>query len=109
MPARAERRVCVLGHNGGPPLDDPPPDANPHVPEWGSGGMGTYFAWRSAVRRAWKSVPRETMLRRLRNAERLGLTYREYSLEIIDRGRYLQAGDVERIAEIIAARGVGQR
>ena len=33
-------------------------------------------------------------------AERLGLTYEEYTLEILERGRHLQIEDVERIAEI---------
>jgi hypothetical protein len=44
------------------------------------------------------------MLRRLEKAERLGLTYREYTLEILERGRYLQVEDVDRIAKIKAAR-----
>jgi hypothetical protein len=44
------------------------------------------------------------MLRRLARAEQLGLTYREYTLELLERGRYLQATDVDRIAEIIARR-----
>ena len=37
---------------------------------------------------------------RIRKAERLGLTYEEYTLEILERGRHLQIEDVERIAEI---------
>ena len=36
----------------------------------------------------------------------IGLTYEEYVLEILERGRYLNAGDAERIAEIVAKRGV---
>jgi hypothetical protein len=36
--------------------------------------------------------------------ERLGLTYEEYTLEILERGRHLQIEDVERIAEITQAR-----
>lgn len=44
------------------------------------------------------------MLLRLKRAERLGLTYREYTLEILDRGRHLQPEDVERIAAIKRAR-----
>ena len=34
----------------------------------------------------------------------LGLTFREYQLEILERGRYLQADDTARIAAIIAGR-----
>ena len=41
---------------------------------------------------------------RIRKAERLGLTYEEYTLEILERGRHLQIEDVERIAEIKQAR-----
>jgi hypothetical protein len=84
------------GHNGGPPLD--------HVPEWGVGGIGNYFAWRAASEAAFKKVPAETALRRAKKAETLGLTYREYQLEILERGRFLQAEDAARIAEIKAKR-----
>lgn len=84
-----------MGHNGGPPLD--------HIPEWGV-GIGNYFVWRAASEAAFKSVPVETMLRRARKAEAIGLTYREYQLEILERGLYLQASDTARIAEIIARR-----
>ena len=86
-----------IGHNGGPPLDD-------HIPEWGLGGIGTYFAWRTACEGAFKKVPTETAIRRARKAESLGLTYREYQLEILERGRFLQVEDTERIAQIIAKR-----
>jgi len=86
-------RAPLLGHNGGPPLDE-------HVPEWGKGGVGNYFYWRAAHRQAWRSVSREVMLRRLEKAERVGLTYEEYTSEILDRGRYLGPDDVERVEEI---------
>ena len=33
-------------------------------------------------------------------AERLELSYEEYTLEILERGRHLQIEDVERIAQI---------
>ena len=85
-----------LGHNGGPPLD--------HVPEWGVGGIGNYFVWRAASEAAFKKVPVETAIRRAKKAESLGLTYREYQLEILERGRFLQVEDTQRIAEIIARR-----
>jgi hypothetical protein len=85
------------GHNGGPPLDDD------HVPEWGPGAIGTYFHWKRAHRAA-RRASRDVTLFRLARAERLGLTYDEYTLEILDRGRYLQTEDTARIAEIKAAR-----
>ena len=37
-------------------------------------------------------------------AEALGLTDEEYTLEILERGRYLQAEDTDRIAAIKARR-----
>lgn len=37
---------------------------------------------------------------RLRRAEALGLTYEEYTLEILERGHYLGSADTARIAEI---------
>lgn len=66
-----------IGHNGGPPLD-PAPNAS-----WRG------YIWRKAVRKAWKTPPREIALARLKRAEELGMTYRDYALEIMERGRYL--------------------
>jgi hypothetical protein len=68
----------TIGHNGGPPLDPPDPNA---------GWRG--YCWRRAHKAAWKTPPREIALRRLERAEALGMTYREYTLEIMERGRYL--------------------
>ena len=44
------------------------------------------------------------MLMRLERAERIGLSYQEYNLEILERGRYLQVEDTGRVAEIKAKR-----
>jgi hypothetical protein len=66
------------GHNGGPPLDD---DDDP--------AGGRLFLWRKAHKKAWKTPPREIALRRLERAEALGMTYRAYTLEILERGRHL--------------------
>jgi hypothetical protein len=88
---------AVQGHNGGPPLDD-------LLPEWGEGPIGHYFSWKAAYRAAWKSVPVEIAIRRAIKAEALGLTYEEYTLEIFERGRYLQKTDTARIAAIKARR-----
>jgi hypothetical protein len=72
-----------LGHNGGPPLDDPPPAAET------TGGGWVGYCWRRAHRAAWKTPPREIALRRLQRAEELGMTYREYTAVILDRGVFL--------------------
>jgi hypothetical protein len=87
-----------LGHNQGPPLDDEPP-------EWQVGDLFVRHCWRKAHKAAWK-VSRDIALYRLERAERLGLTYEEYTLEILERGRNLQPQDQERIGAIKRARAV---
>jgi hypothetical protein len=71
--------MTAIGHNGGPPLD-PPED--PGAESW------RLWCWRKASKRAWKTPPPEIALRRLARAEELGMTYREYTLEILERGIY---------------------
>ncbi|WP_426525366.1 hypothetical protein [Bradyrhizobium sp. McL0615] len=88
----------TAGHNLGPPLDE-------HTPEWGNNGIGNYFYWKAAHRAAWKNPSPGIVAFRIKKAERLGLTYEEYTLEILERGRHLQVEDVERIAEVKRARG----
>ncbi|HWU18180.1 MAG TPA: hypothetical protein VN155_10900 [Devosia sp.] len=78
--------------NNGPPLDD---DPRP----WGANGIGTYFEWEASRKKAF-DVPYDIALLRARRAEKLGLTYDEYTLEILERGRYLNAEDADRIAAI---------
>lgn len=85
-------------HNGGPPLDDY------EGPPWGKGDPHLFLHWQRAHKAAWKSVPADVMRFRMDKADRLGLTYEEYTLEIMERGRYLQVEDTERIAEIKASR-----
>ncbi len=68
-----------IGDNGGPPLEEEDPGAV----SW------RLFCWKRAHRRAWKTPPREVMLRRLERAEAVGMTYREYTLEIMERGKHL--------------------
>lgn len=72
--------IARVGHNGGPPLDPEPPDPGVSWRRW---------CWKRAVKRAWKTPPREIALRRLARAEELGMTYREYALEIMERGVHL--------------------
>jgi hypothetical protein len=64
-----------IGHNGGPPLDP--------------GGDWRHFCWKKAHSRAWKTPPREIVLARLHRAQALGLTYREYTAVLLDRGVHL--------------------
>ncbi|MEC9432281.1 MAG: hypothetical protein VYD87_05195 [Pseudomonadota bacterium] len=89
-PARAPRPPASSGHNQGPPL---------------TGGFAL-FAWRKAQAEAWKPPHPEVLRRRLKYAAECGLTYREYTLEIMERGRWLTPEkDAARIARIIAERG----
>jgi len=71
--------TVLIGHYGGPPLDDAPAPAA----SWRG------YCWKRAHRPAWKTPPREIALRRLARAEELGISYRAYTLEILERGRYL--------------------
>lgn len=66
-----------LGHNGGPAL------------EVDAGRSWRLAYWRRAHKAVWKTPPREIMLRRLRRARELGMSYHDYTLEILERGRYL--------------------
>lgn len=86
-----------LGHNGGPPLED-------HIPSWGTAPIKTYLIWKKACADPFKNLPHETILRRVKKAQAIGLTYREYSIEILERGVFLQPSDRQRIAEIKAKR-----
>ncbi len=99
--AQRRSREARPGDNGGPPLDDPPP----HEPEWGKGEVGRYFEWRTASRKAWRK-PSGIMLRRMERADELGLTYEEYTLEIMERGYYPQP---EHVAAIVARRAERRR
>jgi hypothetical protein len=67
-----------LGHNGGPPLEEPPPVRG-----------FVHYCWKRAHRAAWRNPGREIMLRRLKRADELGMTYRAYTAVILDRGVYL--------------------
>ena len=104
LPGRARTQIIddlpTRSHNNGPPLDDK------EGPEWGDGDAYIYFNWKVAHQKAWKPKSRDHALFRLARAEAVGLTYEEYTLEILERGRYLQEEDVERIAAIKRKRRV---
>lgn len=73
--------AATIGHNGGPPLDPPVND------------LFVQYRWRKAHREAWKNPPYSIMMFRLSRAEAAGVTYEEYTAELLDTGRHLQAGD----------------
>jgi hypothetical protein len=90
--ARSKNRGGI-GDNGGPALE---PVRAPE-PESGKGRIGAYYDWRLASRRAWKKGGPEIALRRLERAEKLGLTYEEYTLEILERSHHVGEADVAAI------------
>ena len=71
-----------IGHNGGPPLEEQAIEDKP-ANDW------SYYCWRRAHAKAWKTPPREVALLRLRRAEALGMTYREYTAILLDTGKRL--------------------
>jgi hypothetical protein len=73
-----------IGHNQGPPLEEPPRDRL------------VQHHWRRAHAEAWKNPPLAILRFRVARAEAAGVTYREYMLELLHSGRHLQAGDVAR-------------
>jgi len=64
-----------MGHNQGPPLE--------------LGISWEHFCWKKAHAAAWKTPPREIALARLARAEALGMTYREYTAVLLDKGVHL--------------------
>ena len=76
-----------IGHNQGPPLNEPVADAF------------VRYRWRKAHAEAWKNPPLSILRWRVQRAEAAGVSYREYMLELLDSGRHLQAGDVPNSLE----------
>ena len=73
-----------IGHNQGPPLEEPVVDAF------------VRYRWRAAHRQVWKNPPLSILKLRVARAEAAGVSYREYMLELLDSGRHLQAEDVAK-------------
>lgn len=71
-----------IGHNQGPPLDEPVND------------LFVAYRWRKAHREAWRNPSMSILKFRVARAEAAGVTYEEYMRELLDSGRHLQAGDV---------------
>jgi len=73
-----------IGHNQGPPLEEPVADA---FVRW---------RWRKAYAEAWKTPSMSILKLRMARAKAAGVSYREYMLELLDTGRHLQAEDVAK-------------
>jgi hypothetical protein len=73
-----------IGHNQGPPLEEPVADA---FVRW---------RWRKAYTEAWKTPTMSILKLRMARAEAAGVSYREYMLELLDTGWHLQAEDVAK-------------
>jgi hypothetical protein len=72
-----------LGHNNGPP--------------WDVELVYIDYCWKQSLKKVWAPPTPEIGLRRARRAAELGVSYRDYVLEILERGRYL---DEESAAEL---------
>jgi len=70
-----------IGHNRGPSIHTPDPAPDP-------AGMRLY-AWRKAHRAAFRAPSVEALKIRTARANALGLTYRDFTLVLLDRGRNL--------------------
>jgi hypothetical protein len=72
-----------LGHNNGP--------------DWDIAELFLVYCWKKAVEKAWTPPTMEIGIRRARKAEALGISYKQYVLEILERGRYLNEDDVAKM------------
>ena len=67
---------AMIGHNNGPPLGDIADVA----------GLVRRYAWRKAHKTAWRTPPIEIVRLRRRAADALGLSYKDYTSILLDRG-----------------------
>lgn len=67
-------RFIGFGHNNGPPLE---------YTTWAQ------VCWKKAHAKAWANPPIEVIRMRVKRAQELGMTYKEYTAVILDRGVYL--------------------
>lgn len=67
----------MIGHNDGPPIGD--------VGE--AAGVARRYYWRRAHAAAWRTPPVEIIQLRSRAAENVGLSYRDYTSILLNRGR----------------------
>lgn len=76
-----------IGHNQGPPLEEPVADAY------------VRWRWRKVHREVWQNPSMSILKLRVARAQAAGVSYRDYMLELLDSGRHLQAGDIEKKAK----------
>jgi hypothetical protein len=76
--------LAKIGHNGGPPLNEPVND------------LFVHYRWRKAHREAWQTPSMSILKFRMARAEAAGVSYRDYMLELLDSGRHLQKEDIAR-------------
>jgi len=81
-----------IGHNQGPPLEEPAVD------------LFVRYRWRKAHAEVWKNPSLSILRLRMARAEAAGVSYREYMLELLDSGRHLQAEDVGKAKAEAAGR-----
>ena len=74
--------LTPVGHNGGPPLDEP------------VANLFVRWRWKKVHAQAWKNPSPAILKFRMVRAEAAGVSYRDYMLELLDTGRHLQRDDV---------------
>lgn len=67
----------MLGHNNGPPIEEPTD----------KGGLERAYHWRQAHKAVWRTPSVEVVKIRTRAAEQLGVSYKDYTSILMDRGR----------------------
>ena len=102
-PARPRSRASAAAFDPPPPHDAIPNRGHNQGPPLHGGFL--VYAWRRAQAEAWTPPRPEVLRRRLKYAAECGLTLREYTLEIMERGRWLTPEkDAARIAQIKSLR-----
>ncbi|SFH97873.1 hypothetical protein [Albimonas pacifica] len=102
-PARPRSRAAAAAFDPPPPHDATPSRGHNQGPPLHGGFL--VYAWRRAQAEAWTPPRPEVLRRRLKYAAECGLTLREYTLEIMERGRWLTPEkDAARIAQIKSLR-----
>jgi hypothetical protein len=83
-----DRRLAAggFGHNGGPPLEEAPDRVHEEEGKY----LAVAYCWRKAHDLAWNNQPYDIVMFRLGRAEAAGVSYHDFTLEILERGRYLQ-------------------
>lgn len=82
-----------MGHNQGPPIAED--------------SAWNFLSWKKAQKKAWKTPPIEIVRLRLERAAKLGLTYRQFTTVLLDRGIYLRAIFFELAGTLVRSRNNG--